>query len=175
MKKSILLSLLALAVSVTPTAFASEASNPTQSSKTKTEETKFSLQFPLTIDQYRVSAEFSEKIDPETKVKTVHNGIDYAAPKGTSIVAADDGVVIVASSLKGFGQTIVIKHNSELTTLYGHINPGSFLVNVGDTVKKGQKIAEVGSSEATENQLHFTLFKQDEAINSNLYFKQSSK
>ncbi|MED2004078.1 peptidoglycan DD-metalloendopeptidase family protein [Brevibacillus laterosporus] len=107
MKKRILLSLLALTISVTPTAFASEASNPTQSSKTKTEETKFSLQFPLATDQYRVSAEFSEKIDPETKAITVHNGIDYATPKGTSIVAANDGIVIVASNLKGFGQTIL--------------------------------------------------------------------
>ncbi|MGG1444151.1 M23 family metallopeptidase [Brevibacillus laterosporus] len=55
------------------------------------------------------------------------------------------------------------------------MNPGTFLVKVGDTVKKGQKIAEVGSSEAAENQLHFTVFKQDEAINPNLYIKQSSK
>lgn len=175
MKKSILVSLLALAVSVTPTAFASETSNPAQSSKTKTEETQLLLQFPLATDQYRVSADFSEKIDPETKVKTLHNGIDYVAPKGTSIVAANDGVVMFAGSLKGFGETIIIDHNSEFMTIYESIKPGSFLVKTGDSVKKGQKIAEVGSSESTGNQLHFTVYKQGKPVNPNDFLKQSSK
>ncbi|NGQ94512.1 M23 family metallopeptidase [Brevibacillus sp. SYP-B805] len=48
-------------------------------------------------------------MDPETKVKTFHNGIDYAAPKGTAIFAANDGVIILADSVKGYGETI-IKH-----------------------------------------------------------------
>jgi murein DD-endopeptidase MepM/ murein hydrolase activator NlpD len=133
------------------------------------------LQIPLSTDTYRLTSGFGERIDPETKVRTLHNGIDFAAPKGTTIFAANDGVVILADKIKGYGETIIIKHNSEFTTLYGHILPGSFLVKTGDTVKKGQKIAEVGSSEATGSHLHFSVFKQGTAVNPSDYFKRANK
>ncbi|MCR8980749.1 M23 family metallopeptidase [Brevibacillus laterosporus] len=55
------------------------------------------------------------------------------------MVTANDGVVMVVGSLKGFGETIIIDHNSEFMTIYGSIKPESFLVKIGDYVKKDKK------------------------------------
>lgn len=169
--KFVVLPLLAVGMSFTPAAFAAENSKPTP----QVEEAPFLLQVPLANDTYRLTSNFGVRMNPETKEKTLHNGIDYAAPKGTPIYAAADGVVIMADRANGYGETIMIKHHSDFTTLYAHILPGSFLVKNGDTVKKGQKIAEVGSSEATGSHLHFSVFKKDTAVNPSDYFGKTSK
>lgn len=173
-KKVIIVNLVALAVTLTPTASAENISSSTPS-KTKPEVAPLLLQDPLASDTYRLTSGFAVQIDPETERSTGHNGIDYAAPEGTAIVAANDGVVIFAGNLNGYEETIMIKHNSEITTLYGHILPGSFLVKAGDTVKKGQKIAAVGSSESTESNLHFSIFKEGKAINPSDYLNKTTK
>ncbi|WP_254495117.1 MULTISPECIES: M23 family metallopeptidase [Brevibacillus] len=155
------LNLLTLAVTLTPTAFAAEASNLSQPGKMN--EAPFLLEAPI-HDPYVIFSDFGLQINPETKKSKGHNGLDYATTKGTAIFAANDGVVLFAESTEGFGETIIIKHNSEFSTLYGHILLGSFLVKPGDTVKKGQKIAEVGSSE-TGDMLHFSVMKQGTMVN----------
>ncbi|ATF12286.1 M23 family metallopeptidase [Brevibacillus sp. HB1.2] len=167
----VILNLLTLAVTLTPTAFAAEASNSSQPSKIN--ETHFFLEAPI-HDTYVISSDFGLQINPETKESKGHNGLDYATAKGTAIFAANDGVILFAQSLKGFGETIIIKHNSEFSTLYGHILLGSFLVKAGDTVKKGQKIAEVGSSE-TGDMLHFSVIKQGTPVNPTHYLPQSTQ
>ncbi|MFX9791825.1 M23 family metallopeptidase, partial [Acinetobacter baumannii] len=83
-----------------------------------------------------------------------------AAPRSTPIFAAADGIVIFASYSRGFGNTVMIKHNSQITTLYGHIREGGIKVKVGQVVKRGDKIAEVGSTgRSTGNHVHFTVYK----------------
>ncbi|MGE5704036.1 MAG: M23 family metallopeptidase, partial [Clostridia bacterium] len=107
--KFVMLPLLALGMAFTSAAFAAENSKPTPTPQVK--EAPFLLQIPLANDTYRLTSNFGVRMNPETKEKTIHNGIDYAAPKGTPIYAAADGVVIVANRAKGYGETIMIKHH----------------------------------------------------------------
>lgn len=86
---------------------------------------------------------------------TMHNGIDLAAPIGTSIYAAQAGTVITAEAKdNGFGQWVRVQAADGTITVYGHID--SWLVNVGDSVAAGQQIATVGNrGDSTGPHLHF--------------------
>ncbi|HEX5496273.1 MAG TPA: M23 family metallopeptidase [Mycobacteriales bacterium] len=85
---------------------------------------------------------------------TFHYGIDLAAPFGSPIYAAGDGVVIKAGPASGFGQWVVIQHADGDVTIYGHME--KFLVHIGERVQAGQLIALVGSEgESTGPHLHF--------------------
>ncbi len=92
-----------------------------------------------------------------------HNGIDIRASVGTPIYAAEDGIVVATGNqdnycYKGaYGRFIVIKHNNNLTTLYGHLSLIS--VNSGQTIKRGQIIGYSGNSGFTTGpHLHFTVY-----------------
>lgn len=81
-------------------------------------------------------------------------------------MAAERGIVIFAGYNRGYGNTVMIKHNEEITTLYAHIREGGIKVKVGQVVDRGQKIAEVGSTgRSTGNHLHFTVYRNDVAVN----------
>lgn len=84
-----------------------------------------------------------------------HDGIDITAPRGTAIKAAEAGRVIHSDdSLAGYGNLIIVKHAGKVSTVYAHNDRN--LVKVGDFVKKGQVIGEVGrTGRATTNHLHF--------------------
>jgi murein DD-endopeptidase MepM/ murein hydrolase activator NlpD len=90
----------------------------------------------------------------------LHNdGINIAAPRGAPVQAAENGVVAyIGNELRGFGNLILIKHADGWVTAYAH-NAG-FLVRRGDTVKRGQVIARIGSSgNVATPQLHFEIRK----------------
>ncbi|GAA4719024.1 murein hydrolase activator EnvC family protein [Brevibacillus fulvus] len=128
------------------------------------------LAYPIPPGNYRISSGFGLRKDPFTGRSAGHNGLDMAAPRGTAIHAAADGIVIVAGYVNGFGNTVMIKHDSHITTLYGHIREGGIMVKVGQFVKAGDKIAEVGmTGRATGNHLHFTVYKDNVAVDPNLY------
>lgn len=130
------------------------------------------LFLPLPPSSYRLTSSFGLRKDPITGKSSGHNGLDMAAPKGTDIYAAEDGVVTVASYLRGYGNVIAIKHNEEITTLYAHIREGGIMVKVGQTVKRGEKIAEVGSTgRSTGNHLHFTVYKNEQAVDPDGFLK----
>ncbi|WP_419879591.1 murein hydrolase activator EnvC family protein [Brevibacillus centrosporus] len=130
------------------------------------------LFLPLPSNSYRLTSAYGLRTDPFTGKSAGHNGLDLAAPKGTSIYAAEDGVVTIASYMGGYGNAIVIKHNDEVSTLYAHIREGGLMVESGQEVKRGQKIAEVGSTgRSTGNHLHFTVYKNDNAVDPNEYLK----
>ncbi|HEY0706749.1 MAG TPA: M23 family metallopeptidase [Polyangia bacterium] len=84
-----------------------------------------------------------------------HQGIDLAAPLGTPIYAAKDGVVLYADNVvRGYGNMVVISHEGDLLTAYAHTSV--LLVRKGDRVRRGQIIARVGQTgQATAPHLHF--------------------
>ncbi|MDQ0089943.1 murein DD-endopeptidase MepM/ murein hydrolase activator NlpD [Paenibacillus anaericanus] len=110
----------------------------------------------LAVTGARLSSGYGTRVHPITgKVKT-HTGIDLAAAQGTDIHAAAGGVVIVAEWWSGYGNTVIIDHGDNVWTLYGHIRNNGIVVEKGQQVKKGQKIAEVGSTgNSTGPHCHF--------------------
>lgn len=91
--------------------------------------------------------------------KTQNDGLNISAPKGTPVVAVNNGVVAHAGNqLKGFGNVILVKHDKGLMTVYAHLD--EVLVKRGDVVSAGQKIGTVGKSGTVkEPQLHFEIRK----------------
>jgi murein DD-endopeptidase MepM/ murein hydrolase activator NlpD len=101
-----------------------------------------------------VGSPFGMRIDPFTGQPAMHAGLDFAAPPGTPIYAAAGGVVVTAEMHPIFGKMVEIDHGAELKTLYAHAS--RIDVKVGDIVRRGQKIAEVGSTgRSTGPHLHF--------------------
>jgi lipoprotein NlpD len=83
-------------------------------------------------------------------------GIDIAGNAGTPVRAAADGVVVYSGSgLVGYGELVIIKHNEQWLSAYGHNR--ARLVNEGQVVKAGQQIAELGHSGAARDMLHFEI------------------
>ncbi|MFD2207484.1 peptidoglycan DD-metalloendopeptidase family protein [Kiloniella antarctica] len=96
----------------------------------------------------------------------IHNdGMNIEAKKGTTVKAAENGVVVYAGSeLKGFGQMLLVKHSDGWVTAYAHTD--QLLVGRGQRVKRGQAIAKVGSTgNVSKPQLHFEIRKGSEAVN----------
>ncbi|OCT13180.1 peptidase M23 [Paenibacillus pectinilyticus] len=119
------------------------------------------LGYPLTV-QAPITSDFVFRINPVTGKPENHKGIDLGAPKGTPILAAENGSVIYASWMNGYGNCVIIDHGNGLWTLYGHIMNDGIYVKVGDVVKRGDKIAGVGSTgQATGNHLHFEVRKNE--------------
>jgi murein DD-endopeptidase MepM/ murein hydrolase activator NlpD len=75
---------------------------------------------------------------------TTHDGIDLGSPCGTAIKAASAGRVTSASNAGSFGERVIIDHGSGLETIYGHMQTGSYKVSVGQLVKAGTIIGNVG-------------------------------
>jgi murein DD-endopeptidase MepM/ murein hydrolase activator NlpD len=131
------------------------------------------LALPLPAGSFRFTSGFGMRKDPFTGRSAGHNGLDMAAPRGTPIYAAEDGIVIFAGYNRGFGNTVVIKHNEQINTLYGHMREGGIKVKVGQAVYRGKTIiGEVGSTgRSTGNHLHFTVYKNDVAVDPAPYLR----
>ena len=115
--------------------------------------------FAFPLESYtRVSSEYGYRIHPILNVKQFHNGVDFAAPKGTKIYAAYDGEVVAATYSSTMGNYVMIDHGSGLFTIYMHAS--KLYVSKGDIVVKGEHIAGVGTTgRSTGNHLHFTVRK----------------
>lgn len=113
--------------------------------------------FAFPLESYtRVSSEYGYRIHPILNVKQFHNGVDFAAAKGTKIYAAYDGEVVAATYSSTMGNYVMIDHGSGLFTIYMHAS--KLYVSKGDIVVKGEHIAAVGSTgRSTGNHLHFTV------------------
>lgn len=92
-----------------------------------------------------------------------NKGLDIAGSAGDPVVAAADGeVVYVGAGLRGYGNLVVLKHNNTYITAYAHNQ--TLLVKEDQRVRKGQKIAEMGSSDADRVKLHFELRRQGKPV-----------
>ncbi len=121
---------------------------------------------PLAFSKARISSPFGKRRHPIHKDIRIHWGIDYAAPSGTPIFAAGDGVVIAAKWNGGYGKYIKIRHNSEYATAYGHMKSFAKGITVGSRVKQGQIIAYVGSTgRSTGPHLHYEVIKGRKRVN----------
>ncbi len=113
---------------------------------------------------YEISSAYGQRIHPITKKANFHRGIDIPAPKSTEILASDDGIVEFSGSQNGYGNVVKVKHFDGKTTVYAHNSYNR--VNKGDIVKKGQAIAEVGSTgNSTGNHVHFEILLNGETTN----------
>ena len=101
-----------------------------------------------------ITSPFGYRIHPVMGTTRFHSGLDFGVDHGTSIKAADNGVVIVAEWYGGYGNCLIIDHGHDTTTLYGHCS--QLFVKQGDGVQKGQSVAAVGSTGmSTGPHLHF--------------------
>lgn len=116
---------------------------------------------------YLVSG-FGWRIDPFTGRGVMHEGLDFAAPHGTPILAAAAGIVSAAELHPAYGNLVDIDHGNGLTTRYAHAS--RLHVKVGELVKRGQRIAEVGSTgHSTGPHLHFEVRENGAAKNPTLF------
>ena len=132
---------------------ASEASAPVVTSNTQPAPTEDDIAW-IWPAQGRLIAGFDE-------VK--NKGYDIDGKAGDAIIAAGDGRVVYAGAgLRGYGNLIILKHNNTYLTAYAHNQ--TLLVKEDQTVKKGQKIAEMGSSDADRVKLHFEIRRQGKPV-----------
>ena len=114
----------------------------------------------------RLSSKYGYRVNPITKKQnSFHKGIDIAAPKGTPVYAASDGIVRRSEfNRNGYGNLIVVEHEKNISTYYGHLSART--AGIGQRVKKGQLIGKVGATGlATGPHLHFEVRKGQNSLN----------
>ena len=119
----------------------------------------------------RMASGFGYRSDPFTKVKKMHEGMDFTAKTGTPIYATGDGLVAKSdNTASGFGNHIVIRHGFGYETLYAHLS--KYKVRAGQRVKRGDVIGYVGSTGRSEGpHLHYEVHKDGKVVNPlNFYY-----
>ena len=100
-----------------------------------------------------------------------NKGLDIAGRAGEPVVAAADGRVVYAGAgLRGYGNLVIVKHNNTYLTAYAHNQ--TLLVKEDQTVRRGQKIAEMGSSDADRVKLHFEIRRQGKPVDPARYLPE---
>ncbi|MGB5472699.1 MAG: M23 family metallopeptidase [Gammaproteobacteria bacterium] len=111
-----------------------------------------------------LSSRFGKRNDPFTGKQEFHKGLDFAGKKGSGVVAVGDGVVSWSGRRSGYGNLVEVTHGNGYVTRYGHNERN--LVKLGDTVKKGQQIALMGSTgRSTGPHVHFEVRHNGKAVN----------
>ena len=111
-----------------------------------------------------ISSYFGERADPFDGLETFHKGVDFAGTPGSPVVAVAAGVVTWAGERTGYGKLIEINHGDGFTTRYAHNE--RTLVTVGQTVKRGERIALMGSTgRSTGPHVHFEVLRNGRQVN----------
>ena len=119
------------------------------------------------INGARLSSKFGMRKHPILGYNKMHRGTDFAAKKGTPIMASGSGKIIKAGWCGGGGNCIKIKHNSIFSTVYAHMSKFASHIVVGKRVKQGEIIGYVGSTGmSTGPHLHYEVIKNGKKINS---------
>lgn len=119
----------------------------------------------------RIASGFGYRIDPFTKVRKMHNGMDFTANTGSPVYATGDGVVARAdNSASGFGNHVVIRHGFGYESLYAHLS--KYNCRPGQKVKRGDVIGYVGSTGRSEGpHCHYEVHKDGKVVNPlNFYY-----
>lgn len=115
-----------------------------------------------------LSSRYGKRNDPFTGKREFHKGMDFAGKMGSDVVAVGDGVVSYAGKRGGYGRMVEINHGNGYATRYGHNYRN--MVKVGDTVKKGELIALMGSSgRSTGPHVHFEVLRNGKTVNPSRY------
>jgi murein DD-endopeptidase MepM/ murein hydrolase activator NlpD len=118
-----------------------------------------------------LSSTYGKRNDPFTGKQEFHKGLDFAGKKGTEVIVVGDGVVTWAGERSGYGNMIEVSHGDGYVTRYGHNQ--KHLVNVGDTVRKGQQIALMGSTgRSTGPHVHFEVMRDGKTVNPAKYIAE---
>jgi septal ring factor EnvC (AmiA/AmiB activator) len=122
------------------------------------------------VDEGWLSSKFGKRVDPFTGKPEYHKGVDFAGKEGAGVLSVGDGIVIWAGNRQGYGNLVEIDHGNGYVTRYAH-NKEQY-VDVGDTVKKGQMIALMGSTgRATGPHVHFEVMRNGKPVNPSRYIK----
>ena len=119
------------------------------------------------INGAKLSSSFGMRKHPIDGFNKMHKGTDFAAPKGTVIMASGNGTIIKAGWCGGGGNCVKIKHNSNYQTIYAHMLKFAAGIKIGKRVKQGQAIGYVGSTgKSTGPHLHYEVIFNGKKINS---------
>ena len=122
------------------------------------------LPFGTPVRGGRWTSGFGPRRDPNGRGRSMHNGLDIAAPRGTPVRATAAGVVTFAGRLRGYGRVVKIRHAFGFETIYAHNN--RVRVKVGQRVSRGDRIADVGSTgRSTGNHVHYEIRIDNEPVN----------
>jgi murein DD-endopeptidase MepM/ murein hydrolase activator NlpD len=111
------------------------------------------------VEAAQLGSAFGWRIDPFTGRSALHTGLDFQADPGAAIVAAAGGVVVTQELHPAYGNMVEVDHGNGLITRYAHAS--RVFVKVGDVIKRGQKMAEVGTTgRSTGPHLHFEVLVQ---------------
>lgn len=118
------------------------------------------------IDGARLTSRFGMRRHPIQGYNKMHRGVDFAAPRGTPIFAAGDGVVEKAARFSSYGNYIRIRHSADYKTAYAHLRKFAKGVYPGKRVKQGQVIGYVGSTgRSTGPHLHYEVLRRGKQVN----------
>jgi len=119
------------------------------------------------INGARLSSSFGMRKHPIDGFNKMHRGTDFAAPKGTPIMASGNGIIKKAGWCGGGGNCVKIKHNSTYETIYAHMSKFARGIKSGVRVKQGQTIGYVGSTgKSTGPHLHYEVIINGKKVNS---------
>ena len=126
------------------------------------------------VDYPALSSSFGWRRNPVSGRYTMHEGLDFVAPRGAPIRAASGGLVTRAGTWHGYGRMVEIDHGNGLRTRYAHAS--SVLVKAGDIVRQGQLIARVGSTgRSTGSHLHFEVRMADYPLDPTLFIQDDAR
>ena len=131
------------------------------------------IRFDLPLREGRISLKFEMAVNPFTKKTVLHKGVDIAAAEGTNVYAASSGIVVIADSVEGHGNRIVLEHQKGYSTHYSHLL--RLLVTKNQRVEIGDIIGLLGNTGlSTAPHLHFEIRQNGEAVDPMDYIDFSS-
>jgi murein DD-endopeptidase MepM/ murein hydrolase activator NlpD len=115
---------------------------------------KLMIPTQIPVPEVSTGSGFGWRIDPFTGMSALHQGLDFPAPVGTTVLSAAGGVVVTQEVQPNYGLVIELDHGNDVLTRYAHLS--RTFVKKGDLIKRGQKMAEVGNTgRSTGPHLHF--------------------
>ncbi|WP_419905903.1 M23 family metallopeptidase [Kiloniella sp.] len=118
------------------------------------------------VDGARLSSRFGKRKHPVLGYNKVHKGVDFAAPRGTPIYAAGDGVIVRANRFSSFGNYVKIRHHSGYETAYAHLKGFAKGMKKSKRVRQGQVIGYIGTTgRSTGPHLHYEVLFNGRQVN----------